>query len=44
VQVDDAASVDFANRDAWLRNDGYAEADLARLRVDTLAFFSVPTV
>jgi hypothetical protein len=43
VQVDDAASADFADRDAWLKNDGYAADDLGQLRVDTIAFFSAPT-
>ena len=43
VQVDDAASRDLTDREAWLANDGYAASDLGRLGVDTIAFFSVPT-
>jgi len=42
VQVDDNASAEFGKRP--LHPDGFTAGDLGKLRVDTIAFFSVPTV
>jgi len=43
VQVADRAGAAFADRATWESGDGFDEARLGALGVDTIAFFDVPT-